>query len=296
MAANKEIKNWVNDLRITDDCKGAYLTIDDNLNVAWKQGTTETRTGEVWQYNSITQDSYVILPQASVNIGLCVALMRNKTDLGSNPKLVILPEKTNGEYDTIQGSKNFYTSAGVTIDSTGKISETQDSDNFSSVIFKAVQMGNNQYGWVIINGVGSWNGESITDIIYEAVKAKYTQQAISVQTAGANTLSTSGGLGSTQSEFVEFTGLKEYPRSVKGSTEIELKPFNGNDSLQYIVIAAAQAENTKYLYTGNMASPVTFNTFGKVGSSFKNSYYSANQINTTNINASVNWLDSLCVV
>lgn len=293
MAANKEIKNWVNDLRITDDCKGAYLTIDDNLNVAWKQGTTETRTGEVWQYNSITQDSYVILPQASVNIGLCVALMRNKTDSGANPKLVILPEKTNGEYDTIQGSKNFYTSAGITIDSTGKISETQDNDNFSSVIFKAVQMGNNQYGWVIINGVGSWNGESITDPIYEAVKAKYTQQAISVQTAGANTLSTSGGLGSTQSEFVEFTGLKEYPRSVKGSTEIELKPFNGNDSLQYMVIAAAEAENTNYLYTGNMASPVTFNTFGKVGSSFKNSYYSANQINTTNINASVNWLGYL---
>ena len=45
MAANKETKNWINDLRITDDCKGAYLTIDDNLNVAWKQGTTETRTG-----------------------------------------------------------------------------------------------------------------------------------------------------------------------------------------------------------------------------------------------------------
>lgn len=293
MAANKEIKNWVNDLRITDDCKGAYLTIDDNLNVAWKQGTTETRTGEVWQYNSITQDSYVILPQASVNIGLCVALMRNKTDSGANPKLVILPEKTNGEYDTIQGSKNFYTSAGVTIDSTGKISETSDSDNFSSVIFKAVQMGNNQYGWVIINGVGSWNGEPITDTIYEAVKAEYTQQAISVQTAGANTLSTSGGLGSTQSEFVEFTGLKNYPKSVNDSTEIELKPFNGNDSLQYMVIAAAEAENTNYLYTGNMASPVTFNTFGKVGSSFKNSYYSANQINTPSINESVNWLGYL---
>lgn len=295
MVANKEIKNWVNDLRITDDCKGAYLTIDDNLNVAWKQGTTETRTGEVWQYNSITQDSYVILPQASVNIGLCVALMRNKTDSGTNPKLVILPEKTNGEYDTIQGSKNFYTSAGVSIDSTGKISETQDSDNFSSVIFKAVQTGNNQYGWVIINGVGSWNGESITDIIDEAVRAKYTQQAISVQTAGANTLSTSGGLGSTQSEFVEFTGLKNYPKVVKSSTDtgVDLEPFNGNDSLQYMVIAAAQVENTNYLYTGNMTSPVTFNTFGKVGSSFKNSYYSANQINTTDINESVNWLGYL---
>ena len=298
MAANKEIKNWINDLRITDDCKGAYLTIDDNLNVAWKQGTTETRTGEVWQYNSITQDSYVILPQASVNIGLCVALMRNKTDLETNPrnpKLVILPERINGEYDTIQGSKNFYTSAGVTIDSTGKISETQDSDNFSSVIFKAVQTGNNQYGWVIINGVGSWNGESIDDTIYDAVQAKYTQQAISVQTAGANTLSTSGGLGSTQSEFVEFTGLKEYPKSVKGSTEVELKPFNGNDSLQYMIIAAAQNDRTTYFYSGNV-DIASFNVFGKQGSNsgFKNNYYSAGTVNTNILdssdNCSVNWL------
>lgn len=297
MAANKEIKNWVNDLRITDDCKGAYLTIDDNLNVAWKQGTTETRTGEVWQYNSITQDSYVILPQASINIGLCVALMRNKTDLETNPrnpKLVILPERINGEYDTIQGSKNFYTSAGVTIDSTGKISETQDSDNFSSVIFKAVQTGNNQYGWVIINGVGSWNGESINDTIYDAVQAKYTQQAISVQTAGANTLSTSGGLGSTQSEFVEFTGLKNYPKSVKGSTEIELKPFNGNDSLQYMVIAHAVNNWQNNYYTQNIPSVATFNTFGKEGSGgLKNNYYSAPTVNTVNLNPSVNWLGYL---
>ena len=294
MAANKEIKNWVNDLRITDDCKGAYLTIDDNLNVAWKQGTTETRTGEVWQYNSITKDSYVILPQASVNIGLCVALMRNKTVSGANPKLVILPEKTNGEYDTIQGSKNFYTSAGITIDSTGKITGSQDSDNFSSVIFKAVQMGNNQYGWVIINGVGSWNGESITDAIYEAVKAEYTQQAISVQTAGANTLSTSGGLGSTQSEFVEFTGLKNYPKSVKGSTEIELKPFNGNDSLQYMVIAHAVNNWQNNYYTQNIPSVATFNTFGKEGSGgLKNNYYSAPTVNTVNLNSSVNWLGYL---
>ena len=294
MAANKEIKNWINDLRITDDCKGAYLTIDDNLNVAWKQGTTETRTGEVWQYNSITQDSYVILPQASVNIGLCIALMRNKTDSGTNPKLVILPEKTNGKYDTIQGSKNFYTSAGVSIDSTGKITESQDDDSFSSVIFKAVQMGNNQYGWVIINGVGSWNGESITDTIYEAVKAKYTQQAISVQTAGANTLSTSGGLGSTQSEFVEFTGLKKYPRSVKGSTEVELKPFNGNDSLQYMVIAPADNNSANYYYTQNIPSVATFNTFGQVGSGgLKNNYYSAPTVNTINLNSSVNWLGYL---
>lgn len=293
MAANKEIKNWVNDLRITDDCKGAYLTIDDNLNVAWKQGTTETRTGEVWQYNSITQDSYVILPQASVNIGLCVALMRNKTDSGANPKLVILPEKTNDEYDTIQGSKNFYTSAGVTIDSTGKISETQDNDNFSSVIFKAVQTGNNQYGWVIINGVGSWNGEAIDETIYDAVQAKYTQQAISVQTAGANTLSTSGGLGSTQSEFVEFTGLKKYPRSVKGSTEVELKPFNGNDSLQYMIITAAMNDRTNYFYSGNV-DIASFNVFGKQGSKFKNNYYSAGTVNTNILdssdNCSVNWL------
>lgn len=290
MAANKEIKNWVNDLRITDDCKGAYLTIDDNLNVAWKQGTTETRTGEVWQYNSITQDSYVILPQASVNIGLCVALMRNKTDSGTNPKLVILPEKSNGEYDTIQGSKNFYTSAGVIIDSTGKISETQDNDNFSSVIFKAVQMGNNQYGWVIINGVGSWNGESITDTIYEAVKAKYTQQAISVQTAGANTLSTSGGLGSTQAEFVEFTGLKNYPKS----GDIELKPFNGNDSLQYMIIAPADNNFQNYYYTQNIPSVATFNTFGQVGTGgLKNNYYSAPTVDTVNLNPSVNWLGYL---
>lgn len=296
MAANKEIKNWVNDLRITDDCKGAYLTIDDNLNVAWKQGTTETRTGEVWQYNSITKDSYVILPQASVNIGLCVALMRNKTDSGSNPKLVILPEKTNGEYDTIQGSKNFYTSAGITIDSTGKITESSENDNFSSVIFKAVQMGNNQYGWVIINGVGSWNGESITDAIYEAVKANYTQQAISVQTAGANTLSTSGGLGSTQSEFVEFTGLKEYPKVVKSSTDtgVELKPFNGNDSLQYMVIAHAYNNWQNNYYTQNIPSVATFNTFGKEGSGgLKNNYYSAPTVNTVNLNSSVNWLGYL---
>lgn len=289
MAANKETKNWINDLRITDDCKGAYLTIDDNLNVAWKQGTTETRTGEVWQYNSITRDSYVILPQASVNIGLCVALMRNKTDSGTNPKLVILPEKTNGEYDTIQGSKNFYTSAGVSIDSTGKITESQDNDSFSSVIFKAVQMGNNQYGWVIINGVGSWNGESITDTIDEAVRAKYTQQAISVQTAGANTLSTSGGLGSTQSEFVEFTGLKNYPKSVKGSTEVELKPFNGNDSLQYMIITAAMNDRTNYFYSGNV-DIASFNVFGKQGSKFKNNYYSAETVNTNILDSSINWL------
>lgn len=292
MAANKETKNWINDLRITDDCKGAYLTIDDNLNVAWKQGTTETRTGEVWQYNSITQDSYVILPRASVNIGLCVALMRNKTDLGSNPrnpKLVILPEKTNGEYDTIQGSKNFYTSAGVSIDSTGKITESPDNDSFSSVIFKAVQTGNNQYGWVIINGVGSWNGESITDTIDEAVKAKYTQQAISVQTAGANTLSTSGGLGSTQSEFVEFTGLKKYPKYVKGSTEVELKPFNSNDSLQYMIIAAAMNDLTNYFYSGNV-DIASFNVFGKQGSKFENNYYSAPTVKTVDLNSSVNWL------
>lgn len=294
MAANKEIKNWVNDLRITDDCKGAYLTIDDNLNVAWKQGTTETRTGEVWQYNSITQDSYVILPQASVNIGLCVALMRNKTESGTNPKLVILPEKTNGEYDTIQGSKNFYTSAGVSVDSNGKITESQDGDSFSSVIFKAVQMGNNQYGWVIINGVGSWNGETVSDTIYEAVKAKYTQQAISVQTAGANTLSTSGGLGSTQAEFVEFTGLKNYPKSVKGSTEVELKPFNGNDSLQYMIIAAAGNGWTNYFYSGSIDT-ASFNTFGKRGSNsdFKNNYYSAKSVNTIDLNSSINWLGYL---
>lgn len=294
MAANKEIKNWVNDLRITDDCKGAYLTIDDNLNVAWKQGTTETRTGEVWQYNSITQDSYVILPQASVNIGLCVALMRNKTDLGTNPKLVILPEKSNDEYDTIQGSKNFYTSAGVSIDSNGKITESQDGDNFSSVIFKAVQMGNNQYGWVIINGVGSWNGETISDTIYEAVKAKYTQQAISVQTAGANTLSTSGGLGSTQAEFVEFTGLKSYPKSVKGSTEVELKPFNGNDSLQYMIITVADNGYKNYYNTQNIPSVASFNTFGyTINDGFKNDYYSAPTVNTINLNSSVNWLGYL---
>lgn len=294
MAANKEIKNWVNDLRITDDCKGAYLTIDDNLNVAWKQGTTETRTGEVWQYNSITQDSYVILPQASVNIGLCVALMRNKTDLGTNPKLVILPEKSNGEYDTIQGSKNFYTSAGVSIDSNGKITESQDGDNFSSVIFKAVQMGNNQYGWVIINGVGSWNGETISDTIYEAVKAKYTQQAISVQTAGANTLSTSGGLGSTQAEFVEFTGLKNYPKSVKGSTEVELKPFNGNDSLQYMIITVADNGYKNYYNTQNISTVASFNTFGyTINDGFKNDYYSAPTVNTINLNSSVNWLGYL---
>lgn len=290
MATNKEIKNWVNDLRITDDCKGAYLTIDDNLNVAWKQGTTETRTGEVWQYNSITQDSYVILPQASVNIGLCVALMRNKTESGTNPKLVILPEKSNGEYDTIQGSKNFYTSAGVSIDSNGKITESQDNDNFSSVIFKAVQMGNNQYGWVIINGVGSWNGETISDTIYEATKAKYTQQAISVQTAGANTLSTSGGLGSTQSEFVEFTGLKNYPKS----GDIELKPFNGNDSLQYMIIAPADNNFQNYYYTQNIPSVATFNTFGRVGTGgLKNNYYSAPTVDTVNLNPSVNWLGYL---
>lgn len=291
MAANKEIKNWVNDLRITDDCKGAYLTIDDNLNVAWKQGTTETRTGEVWQYNSITQDSYVILPQASVNIGLCVALMRNKTESGTNPKLVILPEKSNGEYDTIQGSKNFYTSAGVSIDSNGKITESQDGDSFSSVIFKAVQMGNNQYGWVIINGVGSWNGETISDTIYEAVKAKYTQQAISVQTAGANTLSTSGGLGSTQAEFVEFTGLKNYPKSVKGGTEVELKPFNSNDSLQYMIIAPARNNYVNYYYTQNITTTASFNIFGKLGTGgLKNKYYSAPKVNTINLNSSINWL------
>lgn len=257
--AYRDVKTITGDLRVTENDKGAFLTVDDNCNLKWVDSRV-TASGGVWEYNFIDANSYIILPPAKLNVGLCIAIMRGKDSItrdhvsnnggsGSagvvedraNPKIIILPYN-NGtaekpSYDYIMNGPNFYCSSGVSWNS---VSETFDINNmefdeFSSVIFKSVYCGDNTYSWVIINGVGLWNSERLdeTGIIYAKAKATFPEHKVTLQTASVNSLS--AGINTTDTEFTPIHSISESgalkARQNLESNSVEIIPQNADQDV-----------------------------------------------------------------
>lgn len=231
--AYRDIKTITADLRVTENNKGSFLTVDDNCNLKWVDSRV-TASGGVWEYNFVDSNSYIVLPPAKLNVGLCIAIMRGKDSItrdnvtssggsGSagivadkaNPKIIILPYN-NGtadkpSYDYIMNGQNFYCSSGVSWNSNTNSFDVNNMefDEFSSVIFKSVYCGDNKYTWVIINGVGAWNAEQLDDtgIIYSAAKSIFPEYKVSLQTASVNSLS--AGINTTDTEFTPIHSISE---------------------------------------------------------------------------------------
>ena len=192
--ANKQIKTWVNDLRISEEDKGCFLTVDQNYNAVWSNGPSQT-AGEVWIYNQFDKDCWIQLPRADQNEGKCVAILRGKNLDNSNVRIIIMPSTIGGttdnpQWDMIQDGNYYYKSSGINED----LSIYADEDMYASIIFKAVyNETTKKYCWIIINGVGTWNGEAFDNDVYNAVinSGRFEKQFVNTQTAGANTL-TSG--------------------------------------------------------------------------------------------------------
>lgn len=257
--AYRDIKTITGDLRVTENDKGSFLTVDDNCNLKWVDSRV-TASGGVWEYNFIDSNSYIVLPPAKLNVGLCVAIMRGKDSItrdnvtnsgGSgtagvvadkaNPKLIILPYN-NGtsdkpSYDYIMNGPNFYCSSGVKWNSASKSFNISNMewDEFSSVIFKSVHCGDDKYSWVIINGVGAWNAEQLDDegLIYYTAKSTFPEYKVSLQTASVNSLS--AGINTTDTEFTPIVSVNEFgtlkSRKDLDSNVVEIIPQNADQDI-----------------------------------------------------------------
>lgn len=252
--AYRDVKTITGDLRVTENDKGAFLTVDDNCNLKWVDSRV-TASGGVWEYNFIDSNSYIILPPAKLNVGLCVAIMRGKDSItrdnvsnngGSgtagivadkaNPKLIILPYNNGTDdepsYDYIMNGPNFYCSSGISWNSTSQSFNINNMewDEFSSVIFKSVYCGDNKYSWVIINGVGAWNAEQLdsSGVIYSIAKTTFPEYKVSLQTASVNSLS--AGINTTDTEFTPIVSINEIgtlkSRKNLESSAVEIIPQN----------------------------------------------------------------------
>ena len=288
--ARKDIKTWVNDLRITEDNIGGFLTVDQKCNPVWSSGPSQT-AGEVWIYNQLDQDCYIQLPRADTNVGKCVAILRGKTTENKNAHIIIIPSNIgtsdNPIWDNIQDGIYYYKSSGINED----LTIVDDTDMYASIIFKSVYNNTTKkYNWIIINGVGSWNGEEFNISIYNNIVNSniFTKQIISTQTAGTNTLTS--GIGQSLSEFVPLSNFTEKLQVKKNSSAsgLNLEPYNNNDPLHFIIGNFTNTTDPDYYYTQNI-SVASFNYFGKTPN-LKNTYYSAETINYNNLNNYINCL------
>lgn len=231
---SNSIETFVNDLRITSADIGCYLTVNQYKDVEWSAGPLQT-SGDVWQYNIINEDCFIVLPSASIYAGYVIALMRSKTteivdngtSLRRNPRVVIMPfqqgvdEHNEPIYDWIQGGPNYYCSAGIHYDKAKKtfIPEAIEKDDCSSIVLKAVLVGTN-YSWVIVNGVGAWNGEAMSESVLTSAKNYFgiqNQYKPNLQTAGVNSLS--AGINTTDTEYVPIAAINEQGLSAQLSTD-----------------------------------------------------------------------------
>lgn len=249
--AYKDIKTIASDLRVTKNDIGAFLSVDDSCNLVWANSRV-TSTGGVWQYNIVEEDCYIVLPPARLNVGLCVAIMRGKTNRTrnehtgitsskANPKVVIFPYNNNTSdtgdpnFDYIQGGPNFYCSDGIKWDTTSNSYITNDLewDEYSSIMFKSVYCGadsttgEEKYSWVIINGVGSWDAEELveTDLPFTEIKKLYSQFAVVAQTSSVNSLKASAEI--TDTEFLALESINQNGLPVRTSNDTStvcLKP------------------------------------------------------------------------
>lgn len=287
MAAKLPIQTYVNDLRITEKDIGGVLTVNEQCNVEWTTGPSIT-AGEVWQYTKITQDCYIILPRAELFQGYCVAILRGKTPENKNPGVVIVPySKTNNldGLDIIQGTKHtFYHSAGVAVSGNTIAYGQADTDDYSSIIFKSVNIStdidNPIYSWIVINGVGKWDGETIEDYELYTNIASGNQVIVSPQTAGINTLT--AGLQTASTEFNEIISSWVNPYSIISENTIE--PFSDTTDVSNYFIGSFQGETSYYteISGGNInyigATPtttgLTFNSLNNYAQivPFSNSY------------------------
>lgn len=266
--AYTEIQTIAGDLRVTTKDVGCFLTVNDQYNLVWTDSRV-TATGGVWEYNLAEDDHYIILPQAKLNVGLCVAIMRGKApyprdeghgtdDSKANPKLVILPYDNNSgsgkepNYDYIMGGPNFYCSSGIEWNEASAtfVKNNMEWDEFSSVIFKSVYCGDGRYSWIIINGVGLWNAEQLdqSGTIYSEAKKIGTQMSVTVQTSSVNSLSS--GVNNADTEFVAI-------QSVSGSG-LEVKPSASADSSNTATLIPQCAVKTSDDPSGVYVKPNSF--------------------------------------
>ena len=252
------IKNIVSDLRITDKNKHGYLSVDDNYNLFWTTAPSES-AGEVWKYTEVTETCYIILPKASLNQNLCLAILRGKTSAQKDPGVIILPSlvKTENELDNvdkIQGeSKIFYRSVGVNITNNEVgYNPNETSDSFSSIIFKSVCIDtanankDDSWSWVVINGVGTWKADTLDINLYKSITegTVFKQVVAPTQTSGVISLSSSiGSADVTFKQCVEKTKPVNIINVYNGET-VELASSNGKN-LNYYFTAE---EGTDYIF------------------------------------------------
>lgn len=262
------IKNIVSDLRITDKNKHGYLSVDDNYNLFWTTAPSES-AGEVWKYTEVTENCYIILPKASLNQNLCLAILRGKTPDKDNPTdpkklkdpgVIILPnlvktENGLGNVDRIQGADDiFYRSVGVNITNNAvSYNDDEDSDSFSSIIFKSVCIDtvnadvDSSWSWVVINGVGTWKADTLNANLYNSIIKEgsgFKQVVAPTQTSGVISLSSSiGSADVTFKQCVEKTKPVNIINVYNGET-VELASSNGKN-LNYYFTAE---EGTDYIF------------------------------------------------
>lgn len=318
--AYREIETMTGDLRATKNDIGAFLTVDDNCNLIWTNSRV-TASGGIWEYNVIEDDSYVILPQAKLNVGLCIAIMRGKTskprDSGhgtvpskANPKIILLPYNANAgtskepEYDYIHGGPNVYCSSGISWNfSTKSFDETNmEFDEYSSLILKSVYVGEGKYSWVIINGVGLWNAESLNEepLMYaEAMKGR-TPFNVSVQTSSITSLS--AGVSNTDTQFVPIEAINslgldvisENGGSAGGSSKLlpqsNVKKTNGEFlSPNSYLIGRFPSETTARNTQFNEFSEANVNVIG-VSNGWSSDTTKYTKVNINSLDSAVNWL------
>lgn len=281
--AYREIETLTGDLRATKDDIGSFLTVDESCNLVWTDSRI-TASGGVWEYNVVEDDSYIVLPQAKLNAGMVVAIMRSKTTIPrdeghginsnkSNAKIVLLPYNygttENPDYDYIQGGPNIYCSSGITWNfSTSSFNETtMEYDEFSSIILKSVYVGDGHYSWVIINGVGVWNAESLNEEprMYQEAMNTLSPFSVSVQTAGVNSLS--AGINTTDTQFVPILNI------ASKSNHLKVIPEDGvaNDRIGKLLPQDASLEKPNTFIVGRFTDNFTgvrnvlYSEFGAAG-------------------------------
>lgn len=317
--AYREIETMTGDLRATKNDIGAFLTVDDNCNLIWTNSRV-TASGGIWEYNVVEDDSYIILPQAKLNVGLCIAIMRGKTskprDSGhgtvpskANPKIILLPYNANAgtskepDYDYIHGGPNVYCSSGITWNfSTKSFDETNmEFDEYSSLMLKSVYVGEGKYSWVIINGVGLWNAESLNEepLMYaEAMKGRVPFN-VSVQTSSVASLS--AGISNTDTQFVPIEainshGLDVIPEKNAPDRTSKLlpqsnikKPDGGFLSPNSYLIGRFPSETTARNTQFNEFSEANVNVIG-VSNGWSSDSTKYTKVNINSLDPYVNWL------
>lgn len=270
------IKNIVSDLRITDKNKHGYLSVDDNYNLFWTTAPSES-AGEVWKYTEVTETCYIILPKASLNQNLCLAILRGKIPDKNNPAnsnnlkdpgVIILPNlvKNGNELenvDRIQGVDNiFYRSVGVNItNDTISYESAEDGDSFSSIIFKSVCIDTSNadkdegWSWVVINGVGTWRADTLNFNLYDSITKEdsdFKQVVAPTQTSGVISLSSS--IGSADVTF------KQCVEKTNPVTAVNLyKKNNGPaESTSSVDLFSSNGKNLSYYFTAEEGTYYVF--------------------------------------